>query len=500
MIRKKIINISNWRNPVSESRVLIEEVFCEIPIHDQYIVHQKSFWLLWNYIRRIGFNAVITKIISRFSEVTRNQKFAGIGLGRIVENSINSSLDIGQRIIYFSPNYNRFCDDLVLNDAFIYPLFISDSGTFNREVQFPEELKIYIAWSPYSGLQLDVDLIQKNLAAIPINIKNFQSKSHYSFKEPITRIEFSNNNTSKLSAVLFGLGNYAKTAILPNIKKHVALKRIHEIDPLQLKYAERFRDVSMDSSPFPCPSLEFDIWFIAGFHHHHTSLAVQAISSGATAVIEKPLATKMSDYLEFKSTVEKNSSSRFFLCFHKRYSKLNDFLLLDRGKDSQLDPVDMHCIVYEIPLPRHHWYNWKNSGSRLISNGCHWLDYFMFLNNYSEVSDLKKWTPRGTDVVVQVKLTNGAYLSMTLTDTGSQRLGVRDYIELRSMGNTYTMIDSEFYRFESRSRIHRKERVNPMHAYSRMYKNISKKIQMGYSGDSIISLNSSLLTLLLEEM
>jgi hypothetical protein len=162
-------------------------------------------------------------------------------------------------------------------------------------------------------------------------------------------------------------------------------------------------------------------------------------------------------------------------------------------------PIDMHCVVYEIPLPSLHWYNWPNSGSRLISNGCHWLDYFMFINDYCDVVEYRKWQPRGEDVVAQVKLINGAYFSMTLTDTGSQRLGVRDYIELRHGGVTITMIDAARYSAENRNRVFRKENVNPLNAYQRMYRKISREIACGGKGDDLISLRSSELTLMLEE-
>ena len=124
----------------------------------------------------------------------------------------------------------------------------------------------------------------------------------------------------------------------------------------------------------------------------------------------------------------------------------------------------------------------------------------MFINDYAEVIEYKKWTPRGSDVVAQLRLSNGAYLSMTLTDTGSQRLGVRDHIELRVRGTTFSMIDGERYVAESRSRIFRKARVNPLNAYARMYRTISQNIARGNGSDSLRSLRSTDATLLLEEL
>lgn len=173
----------------------------------------------------------------------------------------------------------------------------------------------------------------------------------------------------------------------------------------------------MDTSPGPRPGLEFDAWFIAGFHHTHADLGVEALEQGAYAVIEKPLATTREQYQGFLNALTGLERARFFLCFHKRHSELHAFA----ARDLHLvggEPVDMHCVVYEIPLPAHHWYNWRNSGSRLLSNGCHWIDYFIYINAYSPAVEYRVWHPRGTDISVQVGLQNGAYLAMSLTSAG----------------------------------------------------------------------------------
>ena len=122
----------------------------------------------------------------------------------------------------------------------------------------------------------------------------------------------------------------------------------------------------------------------------------------------------------------------------------------------------------------------------------------MFLNSYSKVVDIRKWMPRGDDMTIQVMLENEAYFSMSLTDSGSQRLGVRDYIELRTAGTTFTMTDGDRYTAENRSRIFSKARVNPLDAYSRMYSKISEDIANNGTGDSILSLRSTKLMLDLE--
>ncbi len=161
-------------------------------------------------------------------------------------------------------------------------------------------------------------------------------------------------------------------------------------------------------------------------------------------------------------------------------------------------PIDMHCIVYEIPLPELHWYNWPSSRSRLVSNACHWIDYFLFLNSYADIKEKYIWNPRGNDLSIQIKLINEAYLSFSLTDVGSIRLGVRDYIELRQKEITVRMLDSSLYIAEDNNKIIRRKKINPLQSYSKMYREISNKISRRENGDNLNSLLSSRLTLELE--
>ena len=88
---------------------------------------------------------------------------------------------------------------------------------------------------------------------------------------------------------------------------------------------------------------------------------------------------------------------------------------------------------------------------------------------------------------------------MILTEVGSERIGVRDYVELRAGKVTAKMIDSANYEAESTTRILCRKRVNPMQAYKQMYRSISRAIVDGRPGDAVATLRSTELTLRLED-
>src|SRR5207302_6192153 len=75
---------------------------------------------------------------------------------------------------------------------------------------------------------------------------------------------------------------------------------------------------------------------------------------------------------------------KVFACFQRRYLPFNAFLRSDLDAPPG-SPISYHATVFEVPLPRRHWYRWPNSASRLVSNGCHWIDHFLFLNGFRPV-------------------------------------------------------------------------------------------------------------------
>ena len=487
----------------ADSIIYVEGWLKYYPVEKQYIQYDKSPLIILNYIKRVGIKSVYKKIISRLSEKNRNKKFYGVGYGRVYNNQNKT----------FSSEYFLFIGlNKSINWNFIVvPEFLSiNIGQISEKIQLDtsilnktlEEIHQFSAWTSYSGIDIPKELFYNALVTLHKHIRHRPDiKVKLSSESPVFSNEFKiklNDKKNIITGTIFGLGNYAKNYIIPNVSKYIKVKKIHEIDPDQFDFLKtQSIQYELSTSPIPSKDDSSNVWFIAGYHHTHSLIAIEALRRGVIPVIEKPLASNMKDFERFKTFINSSSKSNYFVCFHRRYSKFNEYLKRDFLPHI---PIDFHCIVFEIPLPKNHWYNWPNSGSRLVSNGCHWIDYFLFLNNYSNVVDKKIWNPHDTDLIVQIKLENNAIFNMSLTDKGSTRIGVRDYIELRQINTTVTIKDSEFYFCEKGNRIVRSVRINPQNAYKRMYNEISNRIFNGSNGDSIESLLSTRLTLELEEM
>jgi predicted dehydrogenase len=492
-----------WRQPSRDVRIVVDAWLAVRPLSGQYITRSPDLRTIWNYVRHIGALAAARKVRSRVAERKRNRKWAGIGAGTVVGSPPGSELRAGTRVVFFAPNHSiewpRICLDQALVCAAAEGAQAPDDLTPELDAETAlTALEDLAGWSPFSGVPLDRATVRSTLRALQRmpghSVTPVMQRRCHAVCERRGRTA---SATGRPSAVLFGFGNYAKTQIIPCIGRHLSLAAIHEIDPDQLAAAAGFA-ASLDTSPHPRSGDRYDAWFIAGFHHTHAKLAAHALRSGAYAVVEKPLATTRDQLAVLDAAARRMPRRKLFTCFQRRYAEFNAWARHDLGVATG-DPVDMHCLVYEIPLPALHWYNWPNSRSRLVSNGCHWLDYFLFMNDYSPVSDRFVRAMRGSDVLVHVRLDNGAQLSLSITDSGSDRLGVRDVIDMRAARNTVRVVDAAWYEAESHSRVVRRVHVNPINSYRRMYESMCRAIAANEPADRLETLRSTDLMLDLDE-
>jgi predicted dehydrogenase len=359
-------------------------------------------------------------------------------------------------------------------------------------------------WSNYSGIDLNAGLISDSLGLFEELLTEICVKvPTYRYTGYDREVVLKKNSpqslrnyadTSIKTGILLGLGNYAKTIILPNISGKIRIQKIHEIDPIQLIGVKGI--YSADSSPIQSKLENFDVYFIASYHHTHVDIAKEALRSGSYAVIEKPLCISMDDFREF-SKIAENYSQKYFLCFERRYSIFNEFIKPDLSNSGE--PFSYDCIVFESPLELYHWYRWPNSGSRILSNGCHWIDHFMYLNGYKNVSNYTIRRSGSNDSFwVFMEMENGDTFSMSLRDRGSNRLGVRDYIEIKQGNKTHRIIDSQKYIAENNTKVTKRVKIRKIDNYQRMYRSISEKIANDEAGDSLASLKSSEFSILLD--
>ncbi len=471
-------------------------------LNDVYLQQPRSLRRVFNYLREVGIVTVLSKIRSRLRESLRDRRVLAVGIGEVVEGGEEFGYTRGSPVVFVAPCHPECLERLVLPGPCtaeiptgLYERFSAAGGIYLFEDCDPQAAADWTevaGWSRFAGRPLPASASR----LLPWARQEFQQLDTARARllplgrpTPVTeRVEPARTGAGDLSAVIFGLGHYAKINVIRNLHPRIRVDCVHEIDPTQIG-ARRNPSVAYDSCSQVREAEDYQVYLINGYHHTHADLAVHALRSGAYTVVEKPLVTTP-DQLDRLLAAMRDHPGRFFACFQMRYNVLWQLA----RRDLQLSagqPVHYHCIVFETPLPRRHWYNWVNSGSRLISNGCHWLDHFLFINAFAAVARYDLWKGGNGDLHVSVELENGAVFGMCLTDVGSPRIGMQQHVELRAHGGTVTVENGARYVAENRHGIVRRKRINKPRRYKFMYTTIYRKIVAGEQGDSIRSVERS---------
>jgi predicted dehydrogenase len=414
-----------------------------------------------------------------------------VGLGKVLE-SRDPSITSGNLVPFIVPDSGPPSERYVIRGDLVGDPWLGESSDDLAEAwqvvraatseDDPDIAKI-AGWNARSGSPWP--LSRREIAAVvgrALKVSGKPTICRYG-QAPVTEQD---GTSGESGLTIFGYGNYVKTMIVPELGSKIPVRRIHEIDPWQIG-CRRNRHWSWDTLPHLRPTENPDVVVVASFHHTHADLAVAAMKSGARAVIiEKPIVTTNTDLQELFAAIAEHRTP-VFAAFQRRYSPFNDHLLADLCVRPG-DPVSCFTTAYEVPLPPRHWYRWPNSGSRIVSNGCHWIDHFLYLNCFSPVCQLEADYLGGFSIVVRMSLENSATLLLSLTHAGSPRLGVRDHCEFRANAATVTITDSRHYISESARGVIRRMDTHRFSAHRRMYRSISDAIATGSSGDSMQSL------------
>jgi predicted dehydrogenase len=267
---------------------------------------------------------------------------------------------------------------------------------------------------------------------------------------------------------------------------------VHEINPAQLGPVRAGGRVAWDTSPDPRPDEVIENAVVAGYHHTHAPTAVHLLDRGTThIVIEKPIATRIEQLEALTEAMARHPEARVHVAFQRRYSPFNDLLLTDLDGP----PVSMAATVYEVPLPARHWYRWPIVGNAVVSNGCHWIDHFLFLNGYAQISRSEA-TPLASQTVLNLELENGASCSISLRHEGAPMRGVRDLCVFWKADASVVIEDMRRYVAERGFRRIRQRTTHPYSSLEAMYDEFGRRMALDLPGDDVASIRASALATL----
>jgi len=185
---------------------------------------------------------------------------------------------------------------------------------------------------------------------------------------------------------VIGAGNYAQGVLLPQFKASgdVTLRTVCTATGVKAqKAAEKFgfekstadwHEVLADSA--------VNTVLVATRHDLHAPIVCAALRAGKTVFCEKPLCLHEEQLGEIIDTIKQTGNTRLMVGFNRRFAPFSQ-----GTRKMGPPPLVMRYRVSVPPMPREHWmHDPEVGGGRMLGEGCHFLDYMVFVTGAKPVS------------------------------------------------------------------------------------------------------------------
>lgn len=244
-----------------------------------------------------------------------------------------------------------------------------------------------------------------------------------------------------------GLGMWARGNLIPFLLKdhRVQIVMGADRDPVRLQQAADLFDIPMVSSDPKevISSDEVNAVFISTWHDSHAELASMALRAGKKVFVEKPLALNYAQLRILISAVEEVPGSFLAVGYNRIHSDVTR--LLKRQLTNHNGPITLTAIVREPTIPPTHYYYWPHQGPRIVSNGCHWIDYAYHLLLPRVPSDIRVIPAFGGDDesnnTIVMRYSDGSLVTLIFSNRGESLLGGNEHIDIKCDGTQFEVRD-----------------------------------------------------------
>src|SRR6266404_5252309 len=178
-----------------------------------------------------------------------------------------------------------------------------------------------------------------------------------------------------------GAGNFARGVLLPIVKRQAKLQLVGvgAATGLSAKNTAEQFGFSYSTTDYQeiLTDRESQIVFIATRHDSHAQLATEALRSGKSVFVEKPLAITGEELREVV-VAARESDGLLMVGYNRRFAPIAKEI--KKRFDGRAGPM---TIVYRVnagQLPRDHWtHDAAEGGGRIIGEACHFIDFVQYL-------------------------------------------------------------------------------------------------------------------------
>jgi len=224
-----------------------------------------------------------------------------------------------------------------------------------------------------------------------------------------------------------GAGNFARSTLLPPLKKHRDARLVHVATATGLSAHDVQRSFGFESASTDADAVLSDprvhLVFVATRHDAHAELVVRALEAGKHVFVEKPLAL---DLEELDAVLEAAEKARGILMvgFNRRFAPMITSVreaLRGRG------PRMMSVRVNAGDIGGHWLNNPAIGGGRMIGEGCHFVDLLSALAEDAPIvgvtSHVAGYREVPQDFAVQLQFEEGSVGQILYTSLGDTAMG-----------------------------------------------------------------------------
>ena len=213
-----------------------------------------------------------------------------------------------------------------------------------------------------------------------VSLLHYGEKNHSAGQNIILKEDCS-DHTGAVVCALIGAGNYAKNIHLPNMSEvpdKFYLKAVMNRSAVSAAsvanqynaeyYTTNIDDILNDSG--------IQLVLICTRHDSHARYAIKAMRAGKHVFVEKPPAVNLDELNELMQTIKE--TGKFFLVgYNRRFSKYAK--KIKSCIENRQGKLFIEYTMNAGYIPYDHWVHTSQGGGRIIGEGCHIIDLFIYL-------------------------------------------------------------------------------------------------------------------------
>jgi predicted dehydrogenase/threonine dehydrogenase-like Zn-dependent dehydrogenase len=223
---------------------------------------------------------------------------------------------------------------------------------------------------------------------------------------------------------VIGAGNYATSMLLPHLRGRTDVELVEVATATALSAANAQRKFGFQRCSTDYQGLLADgtiaAVLIATRHDSHARITCDALRAGKAVFVEKPLAVDPQQLQAVRATVEESGNDRLMVGYNRRFAPLLGELRALWGPLA--GPLQLRYDVNAGQLETDSWYRSEEQGSRIVGEGCHFIDTASWWLGSDPVEVFAVSTPGDADdSVLTLTYPDGSILTVSYLTRGDAR-------------------------------------------------------------------------------